>query len=61
MKNILFYIIFGIFILGTIGWIKDINKLIHTDFKSPYKAEVIYGIGAFTGLGAVIGWLNIKD
>ena len=55
------YIIIIIVVLGIIGWIKCIVKLVNTDFASPYKAEVIYGIGAFTGAGAVVGWIDIKD
>ena len=55
-------IVMALIVGGLVGWILDIAKLIgNTDFKAPYKAEVIYGIGAATGAGAVIGWINIKD
>jgi len=50
-----------IIILSLMGWVKCIIKLSKTDFQAPYKAEVIYGIGTFTGAGAIIGWINIKD
>ena len=30
-------------------------------FKSPYKAEVIRGIGVFSPLGAIIGYVQLKD
>ncbi len=43
-----------------IGWVKNIVKFVQLDFKSPYKAEVIRGVG-LTSYGAIIGWINIKD
>ncbi len=51
----------SLFIFGSIGWVRCVIHLIKTDFAPPYKAEVIYGIGSFTGMGAVVGWINIKD
>tara|TARA_R110000868_G_scaffold126924_1_gene334259 strand:+ start:37 stop:225 length:189 start_codon:yes stop_codon:yes gene_type:complete len=54
-------ILICLMVLGTIGWVKSIVKLTRTDFNSPYKAEIIYGVGVFTGAGAIIGWININD
>lgn len=48
-------------ILSIVGWIMCVAKLVQTDFKAPYKAEIIYGIGTFTGAGAVLGYINIQD
>lgn len=50
-----------IIVLLFTGWVKSIVKFTQTDFKPPYKAEIIYGLGAFTGGGSVVGWLNIAD
>jgi len=50
-----------IIILSIMGWVKCVIKLVKTDFEAPYKAEVIYGIGTFTGAGAIIGWIDIKE
>lgn len=47
--------------LALTGWIMCVAKLVQTDFKAPYKAEIIYGIGTFTGAGAVLGYINIQD
>ena len=46
-------------ILG-IGWIKCVIKLTECDFsdKTSYKAEVLYGIGVFTGTGAILGYFD---
>lgn len=54
-------VIVAIGCIGFIGYCKDIQKLTQTNFDRPYKAEIIYGIGAVTGLGAFIGWMDIQD
>lgn len=65
MKTFLRYIsilvIVSISILGLLGWCMSVIKLVRSDFDAPYKAEILYGIGTFTGVGAVIGWFNIED
>lgn len=48
-------------IAAIVGEVKCIVKFCECDFKEPYKAECIYGIGAISGFGAVIGYLDIKD
>ena len=40
------------------GYIQNIVHLIQCDFEPSYKAEILYGIGACTGLGALFGWFN---
>jgi hypothetical protein len=47
--------------LGIIGEVQCIIKAIDSDWKSPYKREVVYTISVLTGVGALVGWLNIKD
>ena len=61
MKNIAVITVIAIIVLGTLGWLKCVIKLVKTDFEAPYKAEVIYAVGTFTGAGAIIGWIDIKD
>ena len=41
-----------------VGYVKDIIHLVHCDFSGPWKAEVLYGLGACTGLGGIFGWFN---
>lgn len=48
-------------VLSITGWVKNIIKLTKCDFERPYKAEIIHGIGLFPPIGAVCGWINIKD
>lgn len=50
-----------IIMIGLVGYVRGIVKLVKCDFAEPYKAELIYGVGTATGLGVVIGWFNIPD
>ena len=47
--------------LGLIGWCMDVVKFTHCDFKKPLKAEILYGVGAISPLGCVIGYMEIDD
>lgn len=59
MKKLLFIIL--IVVLGLIGEIRCIYKMITCNWEPIGKAEILYTVGTFTGLGAVIGWIDIKD
>lgn len=61
MFKVLWSILFVIVILGIVGEIKCVFKLINSDWKAPYKREAIYGIATCTGLGAIAGYIDIKD
>jgi hypothetical protein len=58
-KIIVLFIIAGVSFLG-IGWIMNLVEFVNLDFESPYKAEIIRGIG-LSSYGAIIGWIDIKD
>lgn len=61
-NNIAWYVLAAlVVIIPTAGWVMSVVKFVRTDFEKPYKAEIIYGIGTFTGTGAIIGWFNIED
>lgn len=49
-----------LWILSIIGYIMNIVKLCQCDFSSAtsWKAEIIYGIGTVSGLGAILGWFD---
>lgn len=36
-------------------------ECIERDAKRGDKAEIIYGVSAVTGLGGIVGWINIED
>ena len=48
-------------VLLLIGEVKCIIKAVNCNWEPIGKAEVIYTVGAFTGLGSIIGWFDIKD
>tara|TARA_R110000803_G_scaffold11769_1_gene34916 strand:+ start:876 stop:1061 length:186 start_codon:yes stop_codon:yes gene_type:complete len=57
-----FAIIIGaIILLALIGEIKCIVKAASCNWSPIGKAEVIYTASAFTGFGAIVGWVNIED
>lgn len=60
-SDISFIVMALITILLFVGYVRGVVKFVQCDFKAPYKAEVIYGVGIITGLNAVIGWFNIAD
>jgi len=44
-----------------LGEVQCIYKAITCNWEPVGKAEVIYTIGALSGLGAIVGWFNIED
>lgn len=55
-------ILTGAFIvLVLFGEVMCIVKCIDSDWKPSYKREIIYGVSAAIGVGAVVGYLNIPD
>jgi len=59
--NILTILYVIVALLCIIGYIRCVIKFIHCDFKAPYKCEVVYGVGTFTGAGAIIGYVNVDS
>lgn len=47
-----------LYIFLLVGYIMNVVKLIGCDFEPNYKAEIVYGVGTVTGLGAILGWFN---
>lgn len=44
------------------GWISNIVRFVRLDFQSPYKAEVLRGVGIVVApMGVVEGFIKIKD
>lgn len=58
-KLILVYIALVIFAI--IGEIKCIIKAFNCNWEPIGKAECVYTISAFTGLGVIIGYIDIID
>lgn len=54
-------IIAALVIAAIVGEVKCIVKACKCNWEPIGKAEVIYTAGAFTGLGSVIGYIDIQD
>lgn len=44
-----------------LGEIKCIVKMFQCNWEPIGKAEMVYTVGTFTGLGCVIGYMDFKD
>lgn len=55
----LFYLLITITLI--VGEIKCIINMVTCNWEPIGKAEIIYTAGTFTGLGCVIGYLDIED
>lgn len=55
---VLWLIITAIMITGEV---KCIVKAVNCNWDPIGKAEIIYTVSALTGVGIVVGWINIKD
>lgn len=51
----------AIIIAGITGEIMCIYKALNCNWDNIGKAEVIYTVSAFTGLGAIVGYFDIED
>ena len=54
-------IVFSIFLAALVGEVKCIIKMVECNWEPIGKAEIFYTAGTFTGLGVVIGYLDIQD
>lgn len=58
MKTIITLLLVVVLIIGEV---LCVYKFFTSDFEPSYKREAVYGIGAVSGLGCVIGWMDIED
>lgn len=52
---------FILWVLAIIGEVKCIVKAVKCNWEPIGKAEVIYTTAACTGVGSIVGWLDIED
>lgn len=44
------------------GWFVNIIRFFQCDFDTPFKEEVVRGVGIFVPpVGGVVGYINIED
>ena len=51
----------AIIILAVVGEVKCIIKAIDCNWEPVGKAEIVYTGASLTGLGCVVGYVNIED
>ena len=51
----------AIIILAVVGEVKCIIKAIDCNWEPVGKAEIVYTGASLTGLGCVVGYINIED
>ena len=44
-----------------VGEIKCVVKIFQCNWSPVGKAEILYTGAALTGLGSIVGWINIED
>jgi hypothetical protein len=59
MTKFIIYILILVFCV--IGEIRCIIKVIKCNWEPIGKAEIIYTASMCTGLGAIVGWIDIED
>ncbi len=58
---IVMLLVFSLPVVIIVGEVKCIIKAINCNWEPIGKAEIIYTGAAFTGLGGIIGYLDIED
>lgn len=54
-----FFSAIAIFIaINVVTWIINIVKLTDCDFKTPYRCEVLHGVGLFPPINVVTAWMS---
>jgi len=61
MKTFLFFVPVILVLALLAGEVMCVVKAVNSDWEAPYKREVVYTAAALTGLGSIVGWLNVKD
>jgi len=54
-------VMLSLMIVLLIGEVKCVIKMIQCNFEPIGKAELFYTVGTFTGLGCIVGYVDIKD
>jgi hypothetical protein len=60
--SILIVALYASLIIGAlVGEVKCIVKAFNCNWEPIGKAEIVYTASACCGLGAIVGWMDIKD
>ena len=50
-----------IILFAILGEVMCIVKCINSDWEPSYKREIVYGASALTGIGCIVGYINVPD
>lgn len=57
-----FFISWLLFVLLVVGsWFVNLTKLVDCDFKSPYRCEVIHGVGLVPIIAVFTAWVDTNE
>jgi hypothetical protein len=48
-----------VFLVASVGWVKNIIKFADCDFEAPYRCETVHALGLFPPVGMITGWLDL--
>jgi hypothetical protein len=54
-------VIIGLYVAWIVGQIMCFSKMISCNWEPIGKAEAIYTVSFFTGIGGVVGYIDIED
>lgn len=54
-------VIVALFAAAIIGEVKCVIKAIDCNWEPVGKAEIVYTVASLTGLGCIVGYINIED
>ena len=60
--SMIIVVLYSLITIGlVVGEIKCIIKMVQCNWEPIGKAEVVYTAATFTGLGCIVGYMDIKD
>jgi hypothetical protein len=61
MKTVGILLVIALSIAALVGEVKCIVKAVNCNWEPVGKSEIIYTGAALTGLGCIVGYIDIKD
>lgn len=62
MKDYIPVVMYALFLIALFfGECRCLYKMCTCNWEPVGKAEIIYTVGSFTGIGVIVGYINIED
>jgi len=59
IELVVFIFVAVLLCVGPIGYVMNAVRFAKCDFKEPYNAEIVHGVGLVTPISIVTGYLNL--